>query len=170
MSEPAGWSLVTRSDSETRAVGEALGALLRGGDVVALSGELGAGKTTLVQGIVAGLGGGARVTSPTFTLINDYETRSGVRVVHVDAYRLGERVAVELDAETLGLDDLLDDPRAVVLVEWAERIAGSLPEERIDILLGYGSGEAERQLEMRARGPRSAGIVAALARALAHPT
>lgn len=151
--------IVTDGEDATRAWGARLGALLRAGDVVALSGELGAGKTTLVQGIVAGLGGGARVTSPTFTLVNEYSVRAGpnagLRVVHVDAYRLGERDAGELAIDTLGLGDLLDDSDTVVLVEWAERLAALLPGDRLEIALAYGAHENERRLEGRAGGARS---------------
>ena len=159
MSASAHVALASSGAEVTRAWGMRLGALLRAGDVVALSGELGAGKTTLVQGIVAGLGGRARVTSPTFTLVNEYTVQdgpnAGLRVVHVDAYRLGEHDAAELEIDTLGLGDLLDAGDTVVLVEWAERIATLLPADRLEIALAYGAGENERRLEARAGGPRS---------------
>ncbi len=100
------------------------------GQVIALCGDLGAGKTTLVQGIAAGMGVHARVTSPTFVLVNEYAAASGRRLVHIDAYRLAEGATLA-DAATLGLADLLDeagmDGVNVVAVEWADRMATLLP-------------------------------------------
>ena len=111
-----GLALRTASPEETRAVGAALAGLLEPGDVVLLSGELGAGKTTLVKGVVAALGGGEAVTSPTFTLCHLYATTPPV--AHVDCWRL-QRVGEALD---LALEELLDDG-AVALVEWGEALA-----------------------------------------------
>jgi tRNA threonylcarbamoyladenosine biosynthesis protein TsaE len=163
------WTLVTDGAEATRAWGAQLGAMLRAGDVVALRGELGAGKTTLVQGIVAGLGGPARVTSPTFTLVNEYAVHdrphAGLRVIHVDAYRLGDRETADPAFDTLGLGDLLDAGDTIVLVEWAERVAALLPADRLEIALGYGAGENERRIDVHAGGPRSARLLAHLAQA-----
>jgi tRNA threonylcarbamoyladenosine biosynthesis protein TsaE len=126
---------VTRSAAETEAVGEELAASLRPGDLVLLSGELGAGKTTFVRGLARGLGSSAEVQSPTFTLVRVYPGR--VQLGHVDLYRLeaGSGIA------ELGLEDLLE--QGVVVVEWGERLqpppAGAIgvrfsapsPEERV---------------------------------------
>jgi tRNA threonylcarbamoyladenosine biosynthesis protein TsaE len=101
--------------------GEAVGRVLAPGDVVLLSGDLGAGKTTLAQALCRGLGVAAPVTSPTFTLVHEYDGRAGL-VRHLDLYRLQH--AAELDA--LGWDELLADP-VVTLVEWPERAAGRWP-------------------------------------------
>jgi tRNA threonylcarbamoyladenosine biosynthesis protein TsaE len=99
----------------TIAAGRALARLLRGGDAVALVGDLGAGKTTLVSGLVAELGAGT-ASSPTFSLVNEYPG-GRLLVWHVDLYRL-ER---EAELVELGLDDVLDDQRGVTLVEWADK-------------------------------------------------
>ena len=110
----------TRTATETQALGTALAADLRGGDVVLLRGDLGAGKTTLAQGIARGLGVPGAVQSPTFTLIAEYDAPGlgpDGRLVHVDLYRL-ESAA---DVASIGLDDYLDHPATVTVVEWPER-------------------------------------------------
>jgi tRNA threonylcarbamoyladenosine biosynthesis protein TsaE len=109
--------IVTNSTEETIAKGREIGASLKPPVLVLLTGELGAGKTTLTKGIVSGLGASAEegVTSPTFTLVHKY---SGENVVyHLDLYRIGDFH----DFETLGLEDLFAE-RAVVIVEWAEKL------------------------------------------------
>lgn len=111
-------ALRTATAAATETAGEALAARLQAGDVVLIEGDLAAGKTTLVRGMVRGLGGEEHaVSSPTFVLVQTYDcSRGGVRAVHhVDLYRLGERVA---DLRELGLEELLSDPGAVVAVEW----------------------------------------------------
>jgi len=100
--------------------GEAIGRALRAPALVTLTGDLGAGKTTLTQAICRGLGVTAPVTSPTFALIHEY-VAPAARVVHCDLYRLESTRAVG----SLGLDDMLGDPAAIVIVEWPER-AGAL--------------------------------------------
>lgn len=125
----------THSAEETRSLGERLGRLLRGGDIVALQGALGAGKTTLAQGIAAGLGVVRAVTSPTFTLVNEYHGRDDLVVVHVDLYRLAEGDAALLEAESLGLDEYAGARDAVVLIEWAERLAAWIPPDCLYVAL-----------------------------------
>src|SRR5512139_2254565 len=106
---------ILSSPGETESFGYAIGRLLRGGEVLALIGEFGVGKTALVRGIVAGLGGsGSSVTSPTFLLVHEYQGR--LPVVHIDLYRL-QRLE---EAESIGLSDYLRDDVAVA-VEWADR-------------------------------------------------
>jgi tRNA threonylcarbamoyladenosine biosynthesis protein TsaE len=123
---------------DTRAVGEALAELLRPRDAVILTGELGAGKTTLVQGIAHGLGVTDRVVSPTFTLVREYHGR--LEVAHVDVYRL-ERIQDVLD---LGLEEL-GDGEAVLLVEWGDAVEEILPADHLTIeLAGRKDGEARR--------------------------
>lgn len=109
--------IVTHSSEETIQFGRDLGTRLRPPVLVLLSGELGAGKTTLTKGIVSGVGAAREdeVTSPTFTLVHKYG--SGSRVYHVDLYRIGD----SHDLETLGLEDVLSEP-GVVLVEWPDRL------------------------------------------------
>jgi tRNA threonylcarbamoyladenosine biosynthesis protein TsaE len=120
--------LRTETAEDTREVGEALSALLRARDAVLLTGELGAGKTTLVQGVARGLGIEEQVSSPTFTLIKEY---SGILdVAHVDVYRL-DRIQEVVD---LGLDEL-GDGQDVLLVEWGDAIEELLPPDRLRVQL-----------------------------------
>ena len=111
--------LLTHSTDETIAQGKDLATRLKSPVLVLLSGELGAGKTTLAKGIVSGLGAGLEeeVTSPSFTLIHLYHAAAAGKVYHIDLYRVGDFH----DLETLGLEDVLSEP-AVVLVEWPERL------------------------------------------------
>jgi tRNA threonylcarbamoyl adenosine modification protein YjeE len=109
---------VSKSISATEEAGHELAPRLQAGDVVLLEGELAAGKTTLVRGLVLGLGGSSdHVSSPTFVLIQSYHCDSpGISMLHhVDLYRLADRLS---DLRELGLDEVLSDPRAVVAVEW----------------------------------------------------
>jgi tRNA threonylcarbamoyladenosine biosynthesis protein TsaE len=137
--------LTTRSSAETRALGAALGRLLRRGLVIALGGPLGGGKTRFVQGLAQGLEVTEPpfVTSPTYTLVHAHRGR--LPLYHADAYRIGEA-----DLEGIGFYDLLDGT-AVVAVEWAERIAGQLPEERLEVTLAPLEADT-RRVEMAAYG------------------
>jgi tRNA threonylcarbamoyladenosine biosynthesis protein TsaE len=110
--------VTSRTIGDTEGAGCVLADSLRVGDVVLLEGDLAAGKTTFVQGLVTGLGGDARlVSSPSFTLVNSYDCSSSeISVVHhVDLYRLAEDVN---DLREIGLEELLSDPAAVIAVEW----------------------------------------------------
>jgi tRNA threonylcarbamoyladenosine biosynthesis protein TsaE len=100
---------------------ERLGALAPGGSVIALRGGLGAGKTTFAKGFARGLGVGDEVTSPTYTIVSEYEGR--LRLHHVDAYRLSGPE----DFDSVGGGELLADPGGVCLIEWSERIEAALP-------------------------------------------
>jgi tRNA threonylcarbamoyladenosine biosynthesis protein TsaE len=119
--------LRTTSAAQTRAVGAAVASVLRVGDVVILTGDLGTGKTVVAQGIAAALGVEEPVVSPTFTLLREYDGRMPVR--HLDVYRL-DHVQEAID---LGLEELLDD--GVVLVEWGEGVREVLPAERLEVAL-----------------------------------
>jgi len=114
--------LISRSEAQTRAIGDAIGSALEPGAVVALAGELGAGKTRLAKGLAAGLGvdDDRAVNSPTFVLVNQYAGRCPV--YHLDLYRLPESA----DLASIGFDEMCDGP-AVVIVEWADRSARSMP-------------------------------------------
>jgi tRNA threonylcarbamoyladenosine biosynthesis protein TsaE len=135
-----------RTPGETRAFGRHLGTLLKAGDWIALTGELGAGKTTLASGVVDGIHPGTRGRSPTYVLVEVYG--SSPAVVHADLYR----VASPEEIAGLGLEDLSQGD-SVTIVEWADRAAGRLPPERLDLELRY-SGEHARELRIRPRGPR----------------
>ncbi len=119
-------SVVSRSAEETRIVGAALAPTLLPGDVVSLTGDLGAGKTVFVQGLAAAMGAESRVTSPTFTIVHEYHGR--YRILHIDVYRLNSFQEV-LD---LGFEELLD-PEAIMLVEWGEAVAPLLPQKYLEI-------------------------------------
>lgn len=119
----------TDSAAETIALGERIGTLLRGGDLIAYSGDLGAGKTTITRGISIGMGLGDEVTSPTFALVNEYRG-AGLSLIHFDMYRINSSA----DLETTGFFDYMDDD-TVLAVEWSENIADEIPDNaiRIDI-------------------------------------
>ena len=132
-------TIVTRSAGETRALGRRLGRLLGPGTVLALRGELGAGKTCFVQGLARALGVRRPVGSPTFTLINEYKGRRAL--AHVDLYR----VRGAGDAFGLGLEDYLFRFGGIVAIEWAERVAELLPETCWHVRLeARGAGEQAR--------------------------
>ncbi|MCK6510298.1 tRNA (adenosine(37)-N6)-threonylcarbamoyltransferase complex ATPase subunit type 1 TsaE [Myxococcota bacterium] len=149
MSETRSDSIWTCSPSETASVGEALGRLLQGGEVLALIGDLGAGKTCFVQGLASGLEipEEAYVRSPTFSLIEQYEGR--LPVYHLDLYRISD---VD-ELESIGWRDCLDG-EAVVAVEWADRLEGYLPADYIAIrLLSKSPEQREIQIAIHGRCP-----------------
>jgi len=129
-------------------LGEKLGILSRPGDVFCVSGELGAGKTILAKGVASGLGVGDTVTSPTFTLINEYKGR--LVFYHMDVYRLESPG----DMTDLGYEEYFYGS-GVTMVEWAEKVRELLPRERLDIVMEYGpGGEEERKIIFKPRGKR----------------
>lgn len=125
--------LISNSPAETVRIGRILGEGLKTGDVVALTGELGAGKTCLTQGIASGLGVSEKyaVTSPTFTLINEYPGRE-VALIHVDLYRLQGTA----DLADLGYEEYLSGG-GVMVIEWAEKIPGAVPDGAVCVELTY---------------------------------
>ena len=134
-----------------RALGARIGSACVGGDVVILTGDLGAGKTTLTQGIAAGMGIDVAVTSPTFVIVRVHEQAAdGPGLVHVDAYRLGS--VAELD----DLDIEADLERSVVVVEWGSGIAERLSPSRIDVSIERPAddGDETRTVTVRADGTR----------------
>jgi len=137
----------TNSPEETVELGRKLGERLEPGDVLALTGPLGAGKTQLTRGLALGAGAAGRVTSPTFKLVNEYAGR--VRLYHIDAYRL--RGADDLVA--LGCDEFFDGDGAAA-VEWADRVAEALPPDHLRVEIAI-TGAASRRLAFSAAGPRS---------------
>ena len=145
----------------TARAGERLAGLVRGGDAIALIGDLGAGKTTLVTGLVAALGGGA-AASPTFSLVNEYP---GGRLVvwHVDLYRI-ERAA---ELPELGLDDVIGDPRGICIIEWAERFA-VLPADHLRLELDH-APDGSRHVMATGTGPRGRELAGELLGSAAEP-
>jgi tRNA threonylcarbamoyladenosine biosynthesis protein TsaE len=125
-------SLTTNAAAETEAVGVAIGPLLGVGDLVVLSGDLGAGKTTFTKGLARGLGVVELVTSPTFTIVQEYQGR--VPVAHVDVYRL-DRIQ---ELHDFGFEELVEV--GVTIVEWGEAIAQVLPRDRIDVRIAMVDG------------------------------
>ena len=150
--------MVLSSRSQTERLGRVIGASLAGGEVLALIGPLGAGKTALVRGIAAGLDiPQESVSSPTFVLAQEYHGR--IPLVHIDLYRLR---TVE-EAESIGLGDYLAGS-AVVAIEWADRFPDWLPGDRLEVQLTHRSPTTRDSLVM-AQGPRSSTLLTRITRA-----
>ncbi|MCC6790174.1 MAG: tRNA (adenosine(37)-N6)-threonylcarbamoyltransferase complex ATPase subunit type 1 TsaE [Thermomicrobiales bacterium] len=139
--------VVTQSPEETRKLGERVGCVLADGAVLLLNGDLGAGKTTLTQGIAAGFGVREAVQSPTFTLVAEHEGAGGRRLHHLDLYRLQD----ESDLESFGYEQYIDPVDGISIIEWPERAGSWLPESflLIDIAI---AGPSERRLRLEAHG------------------
>ena len=139
--------IISRSAEQTQRVGMRLGALLQPGDIICLVGDLGSGKTTLVQGLAAGWGSLDPVSSPTYVIINLYRRLDQSQLFHLDAYRLsGPAEAADLD-----LDVMLDE--GTLVVEWADIIAEALPDDRFWVTLHY-VDESQRDLVFSGQGSR----------------
>lgn len=148
----------TYSAEETRIVGASLAPVLLPGDVISLSGDLGAGKTAFVQGVAIALGAENRVTSPSFTLVHQYQGR--FPIIHLDVYRLNSFQEV-ID---IGFEEMLD-PESIVLIEWGEAIAPMLPRRHLDIDIRRAQdpeSEDERCLIFRPHGAEWIGKVQAM--------
>ena len=130
--------IITRNEGETESFALGLSEALRPGDVIALVGDLGSGKTTLTKYIAKGLGVTEVVTSPTFTIVNEY-TSGRLPLYHFDAYRLRD----EEDAFDIGMEEYFDKG-GVCIIEWADLIEGILPDDVKCILAEYGDEEGER--------------------------
>lgn len=138
-------TIKTASVKETIAIGKTLGKLMSPGDVIYLTGELGAGKTCFVKGIAEGLGiRGKDITSPTFIIINEYKGK--IPLYHIDLYRIG----VIDDLRDIGMEELVYG-KGVTAIEWAERIKDVLPDERLDVTLKW-VDDNTRTIEMNAFG------------------
>jgi tRNA threonylcarbamoyladenosine biosynthesis protein TsaE len=157
---PCAYTVVTHGGAATQATGEALAQCIARGQVIALRGDLGAGKTTFVQGLARGLQVHDRVSSPTFVLVNEYKGAGGVRLLHVDTYRLGATAGAE--AAMLGLEEMLDDEEAIVAIEWADRVAELLPADYLLVDLAYGETDDDRTVCITACGPVSAAAIECL--------
>lgn len=150
------WTIHMSSPEGTQSLAERLGQLLQPGDVVALIGELGSGKTLFSQGLARGLGVPKNfyITSPTFAIINEYPGR--VPFYHLDLYRVNLRA----ELSELGLEEILYG-RGAVAIEWAERLGKDLPAERLEVHLTF-QGEVERNIAFSAFGDGSARRLASL--------
>lgn len=145
--DPNTFEFTSRSPAQTKRIGIRLGRLLKTEDLICLTGDLGAGKTTLVQGIANGWGTSDLVTSPTFVLVNNYRRPDGSEMNHLDAYRLNNAS----EAEALDLDYFFT--RGPLLIEWAERIKEALPDENLWISMSW-QGEQQRRLVISPNGKR----------------
>ncbi|MGE5072674.1 MAG: tRNA (adenosine(37)-N6)-threonylcarbamoyltransferase complex ATPase subunit type 1 TsaE [Anaerolineae bacterium] len=147
----------SRSPEQTRRIGMRLGAVLEPGDLVCLQGDLGAGKTTLVQGMAQGWGSLDPVSSPTFVLVNEYRRSDGNRLFHMDAYRLESGAeAAELDVDWMLAEGAL-------VVEWPERVSAILPAQALWVYLEP-IAEEQRQMRFNAQGARYDRVLAQLQR------
>jgi tRNA threonylcarbamoyladenosine biosynthesis protein TsaE len=132
--------IFSRSPEQTRRIGMRLGGFLQPGDVICLQGELGAGKTTLVQGVAQGWGSLDAVSSPTYILVNIYRRPDSCSLFHLDTYRI-ETIS---EAEELDLDDML--VQGPLLIEWPERLMPILPEDHLWVKLNYQDDEQRSML------------------------
>lgn len=153
----AALTITSDSPEKTRQLGERVGAACRGGEVILLSGDLGAGKTCFTQGLALGLGipPETRITSPTFTIHGEYHGRLVLN--HVDLYRLDDADTVE----PLGIIDLLDQPDAVLAAEWPESIARHAAGECLTVHLEH-QNENHRLITLTPQGPRHHALLSRL--------
>lgn len=147
----------TSSPGATRAFGRALGGLLGPGAFVALTGDLGSGKTVVVQGVARGLGFRGRVTSPTFIIVREY--RAEFVVYHVDLYRIENAGSLA----GVGYREIFYGD-GVTIVEWADRVPELLPDDRLDVRISV-DGPTDRRFTVTACGPAHAALVRGLAEA-----
>lgn len=157
------WRQVLPSLLKTDKLGRIIGSVLKGGEFLALSGALGAGKTALVRGIATGLGASPQaVSSPTFVLLHEYRGR--LPLAHIDLYRLHSLQ----EMESIGLEDYLSGP-TVVAVEWADKAPGILPDDRLEMQLRHRTVQS-RSITFRATGPVSAALLARIKTCQTLPT
>ena len=146
MAEPVNpYQFTLKNENATAALATKLAGIAEPGDVIALIGDLGAGKTSFARAFVAAKGGDGEVPSPTFTLVQLYEFANG-DVYHFDLYRLEEADEIF----ELGIEDAMSD--GISLIEWPDRMGAYLPVERLDIVLGIGEEETVREVELIGRG------------------
>lgn len=146
---------ISRSPEQTGRLGARLGTLLQGGEVIALEGKLGAGKTLFAQGVGMGWGSGTRLISPTFVLMRQHKRfQDDLLLCHIDLYRLNTAVEIEM----LGLDDVLGAPDTICLVEWADRDPDILPADHLWVTMKL-LDDYRRSLTFQARGPVHQGIL-----------
>ncbi len=148
--DPHTLDFISSSTDQTVRLGVRLGELMQPGDMICLYGDLGAGKTAISRGIGRGWGTALRVTSPTFTIMNEYpRLKDGAVLYHVDCYRLN----TDMDVTTVGLDDIFDG-RGAVIIEWPDKIENWLSPDRLAIYISY-LNETRRSMQFKAIGSRS---------------
>ena len=154
------FQITTHSVTETQQLGHTLGAALKQGVIIALSGELGSGKTAFVQGLARGLDISEKyyITSPTFTLINEYPGRQ--RLFHVDLYRI-EHIS---ELEDIGLDEVLHQD-AVIAIEWADKLSGDTLSDHLSLQFKL-TGEESRQIDIFAYGHQAGNLLKALPKSI----
>lgn len=158
------FDLITHSATQTLAVGEKLGQLLRAGDIICLQGELGSGKTCLTQGIGAGMRVSGTIHSPTFVFVSEHASvQAGPSLYHVDLYRISDYSEVY----SLGLEDYMYGD-GVTVIEWAERAYEILPPNRLWVTLSY-TDFTKRTLIIEASGTRYLEMLLALKSILFGP-
>lgn len=143
----------TTSADMTQQFGKQLGSLLRGGEVLELVGDVGAGKTTFTKGLASGLAITDDVQSPTFTISRVYSARDGLELMHYDFYRLSDPGILKLE-----VDQAVHDTAVVTVVEWGDIIQGVLPDDRLTIRF-QSPDETVRQIDVTAGGPRSQAVL-----------
>jgi tRNA threonylcarbamoyladenosine biosynthesis protein TsaE len=158
--------VISHGPEQTRRYGELLGRLVRAGDVLLLGGMIGAGKTTLVQGMGRALRAGDHIQSPTFTLVTEHDGLDAdgqpLRIFHIDLYRLDGRD----DTRSFGFEEYLEADDAVTIVEWPEHGRDDLPEEYLLIELDY-VADQKRHIHLKPRGRRYVEMTGAFRSALA---
>lgn len=137
--------IITKNSEETKKMGESFAQKLKNGTTILLFGDLGAGKTTFVQGFAEGLGIKDRILSPTFVLqrIHDVDHENIKRLNHMDLYRIEDPVAIE----NLGIEELYDDPQSVTVIEWADRLLNFNPKKGYRIFI-KSLGDYEREINI----------------------
>ncbi len=144
------------SDEQMKEFGERVGTLVQGGEVFELIGDVGAGKTTFTKGLARGLDVTDDVQSPTFTISRTYTGREGLQLAHYDFYRL-PHAGIMADE----IHDVLQDPSAVVVIEWSEVVANVLPDDRVRLSI-RATAENVREVTLEAGGAESRRLVEAL--------
>ena len=134
----------SRSEAETEALAAEIAASLKVGDTVLLRGNLGAGKTVFSRGFARGLGCDDTLSSPTYTIVQEYQLPGEARLYHMDLYRIADAAS----ALGFGVDEFIDDPKAYKLIEWPERIETLLPENCITVEITH-KGDEERELRIK---------------------
>ena len=142
-------TIEVNSETEMKAFGAKLGALLRGGEILELVGDVGAGKTTLVKGIANGLMIDEDVQSPSFTISRVYDARDGIQLAHYDFYRLHDAGIMANE-----LHETVHEDKTVTVIEWAEIVGGVLPADRLTVHIAS-PAEQMRHIELRAGGEKS---------------